>query len=109
MGSRCVYLSRDICLGKAARRTEKELARRDAERPGKDLRWFTPEEASVAEALARIIVPSDEETPGLDEVGVLDPPAIVALDNLVIGSPYRQQLYSRGLPDQVFWCSTARL
>jgi len=97
MGSRCVYLARDICLGKAVRRAEKELARRDAERPGKDLRWFTPEEASVAEALARIIVPSDEETPGLDDVGVLDLPAIIALDNLVIGSQYRQQLYSRGL------------
>jgi len=75
----------------------KELARRDGERGCHNLRWFTPEEAVVAEALARVIVPSDEETPGIDEVDVFGPPAIVALDGLVATSPHRQYLYSRGL------------
>ena len=75
----------------------KELASRDARRGAEALRWFTPEEAAVAEALARIIVPADEETPGIDEVCVLDPPAIVALDRLVAASSDRQQVYSRGL------------
>ena len=97
IGINCFNVLRDIFVAAAERGMKEELARRDGERGGHNLRWFTPEEASVAEALARIIVPSDEETPGLDDVGVLDLPAIIALDNLVIGSQYRQQLYSRGL------------
>jgi len=76
---------------------EKELARRDTQRGGKYLGWFTAEEVVLAEALATLIVPSAEETPGIEEVGVLDPPAIVALDNLVAKSSYHQHLYSHGL------------
>jgi hypothetical protein len=75
----------------------KELARRDAQRGANGLRWFTPDEAVVGEALATVIVPSDEETPGLDEVDVLGPSAVVALDKLVSTSSHRKQLYSRGL------------
>jgi hypothetical protein len=75
----------------------KELSHRDAERGRNGLRWLTPDEAVVAEALANVIVPSDGETPGLDEVCVLGPPAVVALDNLVAISSYRQYLYARGL------------
>src|SRR5208283_2680528 len=86
-----------------ARGMSKELARRDGERGCHNLRWFTPEEAVVAEALARVIVPSDEETPGIDEVDVFGPPAIVALDGLVATSPHRQYLYSRGLLSFDVW------
>ena len=75
----------------------KELARRNAQRGGNSLRWLTPDEAAVTEALAGIIVPSDEETPGLEEVCVLDEPAIVRLDKLVEASSYRQQAYAYGL------------
>lgn len=82
---------------------DKELARRESERGHSALRWFTPDEAALAEALATIIVPSDEDTPGIHEVGVLGPTAIVALDNLVLGSPYRQDLYSRGLLSFDVW------
>ncbi len=87
----------DNCLALVSPGFDKELARRDAERGHDTLRWFTRDEAAVAEALARVIVPSNEETPGINEVDVLDPPAIVTLDNLVATSPYRQHLYSRGL------------
>ena len=86
----------------------KELARRDAKRGRNTLRWFTPDEAVVAEALARIIVPSDDETPGIDEVCVLDPPAIVTLDNLVTASAERQYLYSRGLLSFDTWALKER-
>jgi hypothetical protein len=45
---------------------DKEQAHRDAQRGGDNFRWFTPDEAAVAEALGRIIVPSDGETPGAE-------------------------------------------
>ena len=38
------------CLAVASCGMNKELARRDAERGRNTLRWFTPEEAVVAEA-----------------------------------------------------------
>jgi len=97
MSIRCFNVFLNLCLSGASRGTSKELARRDSERGRSTLRWFTPDEAAVAEALATIIVPSDEDTPGIEEVCVFGPPAIVALDNLVATSPDRQNLYSRGL------------
>jgi hypothetical protein len=87
----------------AAGGMNKELARRDGQRGRHNFRWFTPEEAVVAEALARVIVPSDEEAPGIDEVDVFGPRAIVALDGLVATSPHRQYLYSRGLLSFDIW------
>jgi hypothetical protein len=66
-------------------------------------RWLTEEEAAVAEALANIMVPSDEETPGLDDVDVLGPPAIVTLDKLIAALPDRQELYARGLASFDAW------
>jgi hypothetical protein len=50
-------------LSLASRPINRELAHRDSQRGGGKLRWFTPEEAEVAAALANVIVPSDEETP----------------------------------------------
>jgi hypothetical protein len=87
----------DACCAVVSRGMDEELARRESEREHDTFRWFTPEEAAVAEILASIIVPSDEDSPGIREVGVLGPPAIVALDTLIVGSSYRQDLYSRGL------------
>lgn len=107
-GVDCFNLVQDICLAAATRDMIKALACRDTECGVKNLRWFTPDEAVVAEALATIIVPSDEETPGIGEVCVLGPPAIVALDNLVATSSYRQQLYSRGLLSFDTWALKER-
>jgi hypothetical protein len=95
--TKCFYLLQDACLATSARVIARELTRRDAERGHNGFRWFTPEDVAAAEALANIIVPSDEDTPGLEEVCVLGPPAVVALDELVATSPHRQNLYARGL------------
>jgi len=97
----------DISLAVASRGINRELARRESERRGSKLRWFIPEEAAVADALAAIIIPSDDETPGMEEVGVFGPPAIVALDNLVATSSKRQELYSRGLLSFDLWARKA--
>jgi hypothetical protein len=104
----CFDLFMKMCVGLATGRIRKELARRNSQRGGGDFRWFTPEEAAVAEALGRIIVPSDDETPGFDEVCVLDPPAIVSLDKLVATSSHRQEVYSRGLLSFDHWALKER-
>jgi hypothetical protein len=106
--TRCVdrFLNKSFAV--AASGINKELARRDGSRGDGTFQWFTPEEAVVAEALARIIVPSDETSPGIDEVGVLDAPAIVTLDKLVGSSPWRQHLYSRGLLSFDVWALKKR-
>jgi len=93
----CFNFAVRVGLAVATRGMAKELARRDDQRGRNTLRWFTPDEAAVVVALARIIVPSDEETPGLEDIGVLGPPAVVMFDRLVATSCYRQQIYSRGL------------
>jgi hypothetical protein len=98
----------DIYVAVAARDIVEQVARRDAARGGGAFRWFTSDEAAVAEALARIIVPSDEETPGMDEVSVLDPPAMVALDHLVATSSPRQNVYARGLLSFDMWALKQR-
>lgn len=63
-------------LRMVSRGLDEELARRDAERGHSNLRWITPDEAVVAEALANLIIPSDNETPGIDEVCVLGPSSL---------------------------------
>lgn len=108
IGIKCFNLLQDLCLAAATRGMNKELARRNAERGGNNLRWFTPDEVAAVEALARIIVPSDEETPGIDEVGVLGPPAIEVLDSLIAKSANRQLLYSRGLLSLDIWALKER-
>lgn len=101
--STCFNHLQDVCISIASRDISKKVACSDAERGRNALRWFTTEEAAVAEALATIIVPSDEETPGIEDVGVFGPPAIVALDNLVARSVDKQHVYSRGLVSFDAW------
>jgi Gluconate 2-dehydrogenase subunit 3 len=95
--AKCVHVFQGAFLALFTRNLSKEIGRREEKRGRHELRWFTPDEAYVAEALANVIVPSDEETPGLEDVCVLGPPAVVALDDLVATSPDRQNLYARGL------------
>jgi Gluconate 2-dehydrogenase subunit 3 len=87
----------NFCLRVLSRGLDKELGRRDAERGRGSLRWITADEATVAEALANLIVPSDNDTPGIDEVCVLGPSTLESLDKLILSSAERQTLYSRGL------------
>jgi gluconate 2-dehydrogenase subunit 3-like protein len=95
--ARSFRLLEDACLAVTSRSMGAELARREGHRGHGNLRWFTADETTVAEALASVVVPSDEESPGLEDVGVFGPPAIVALDTMVAASAYRRQAYSRGL------------
>jgi len=104
----CFNFLQGVSVTVLARGMNKELVRRDAERGRGKFRWFTPEEAIVMQALGTLIVPSDEESPGIDEVCVLDPPAIVTLDNLIVNSTYRQHLYSRGLLSFDVWAQSWR-
>jgi hypothetical protein len=83
----------------------KELARRECERGGNGFRWFTSDEAAIAIALSNIIVPSDDATPGLDDIDVLGPPAVVLLDKVVLDSVDRQELYAQGLMGFDLWAT----
>jgi hypothetical protein len=92
-----------FCSRVLSRALDKELARRAAERGQRDSRWITPEEAAVAEALANLIVPSDGETPGIEDVCVLGPSTVESLDRMIANSPERQGLYARGLLSFDVW------
>jgi hypothetical protein len=98
----------NFCLRLVSGGLDKELARRDAQRGHGDFRWITPDEAAVAEALANTIVPSDNDTPGIDEVCVLGPSTLESLDKLIAGSAERQSLYSRGLLSFDAWALRER-
>lgn len=106
IGASGFNLVQRACLSLISYGLNKERVRRDLQRGSKRFRWFTADEEIVAEALARIIVPSDEETPGIAEVGILDRPAMVALDDLIIQSSYRQDLYARGLLSFDVWAQS---
>jgi hypothetical protein len=94
-----------ICLSFASRRLNREITRRNSCRGQGTLQWLTLEEAAVVIALAKIIVPSDDETPGLDDIDVLGPSAIDVLDKLIKKNPYKQELYARGLLSFDVWAS----
>lgn len=98
----------NFCFRIVSRGLNKELARRAVERGRGDFRWITPEEAVVAEALAKLIVPSDGETPGIEDVCVLGPSALESLDRLIANSHERQGLYSRGLLSFDVWAKRER-
>lgn len=94
-----------LYVGVVARGIPSELAKRQARRGHGQFRWFVPEEAHVAEALASIVVPSDDETPGNDEIGVLGAPAVDTLDQMIANCTQRQRLYSRGLLAFDIWAT----
>jgi Gluconate 2-dehydrogenase subunit 3 len=103
IGSKCSNWLLNACLAFAPRNFNQELGRRNAERKGRSGQWLTPEEMAVAEALTKIVIPSEEESPGIDEVGVLGPSAITSLDKMISGCPIKQHFYSRGLLSFDVW------
>lgn len=92
-------------LSFASRTLDRELTARNSGRGKGKFRWLTGEEAAVAAALANVIVPSDEETPGLDDIDVLGPSAVDLLDKLISKNQEKQQLYVRGLLSFDRWAS----
>jgi hypothetical protein len=81
----------------------KELGRRNAERGRNSFQWFTAKEAVVAEALAKVIVPSEEGSPGIDEVRIFGPSAVSSLDKIIKTCSDKQHIYSHGLLSFEFW------
>ena len=71
---------------------DKIIAQRDRLRPRDGKHWFIPSEYETANALAALIIPSDETGPGAREVEVID-----RLDGLVAMSVSRQTPYVSGL------------
>jgi hypothetical protein len=92
-----------FCFRVASRGLDQEVARRAVRRGQGNHQWITPEEAAVAEALANLIVPSDSDTPGAEDVCILGPSTIDSLDRIIRNSPWRQSLYSRGLLSFDVW------
>lgn len=94
----------DKCLVLASSGLNGELQRRNARRAGgNSSQWFTPEEAAVAGALAKLIVPRDEVSPGIDDICPLGQTAVTVLDKMVAENPDKQRHYSRGLVAFDYW------
>lgn len=74
-----------------------DVARRNQARPGDGYKWFVHEEAELVRTLASLIVPSDEETPGANEMDVLGSSVLEVIDALVSSSKERQAVYAEGL------------
>jgi Gluconate 2-dehydrogenase subunit 3 len=87
----------DKCLALASPGLSKELDRRNARRAVNPSQWLVPEEAAVAWALAKIIVPSADGSPGMEDISRPDQTAVALLDKIVAEDSERQALYSHGL------------
>jgi len=74
-----------------------ELERRTRARRCDRSHWFLPEETALIEALASVIVPSDEDAPGAKEIDVLGYSVAETLDAWVVSALEKQAKYSRGL------------
>lgn len=86
----------DKFLALASPGFSRELRSRNASRTGGSSQWFTRQEAVVALALARIIVPDGDGSPGIDSISP-DQGAVTLLDGMMVGDSHRQLLYSYGL------------
>jgi hypothetical protein len=84
----------------AANRSPKrvnEIMRRNQIRQENGNNWFVLEEATLLEILASLVVPSDDDTPGVNEMDVLGSSALKIIDTLVAGCARKQSLYTKGL------------
>ena len=73
------------------------IRRRESRRPKAEGQWLTPEEGEIVDALARVIVPSQDDVPGVSDVGIMGPSALSQLDGLVTARRANQLAYARGL------------
>ncbi len=86
------FAALDKLVERVSQGRNEELSRRERDRPKDGRCWFTTKEFRLVEALASVIVPSDDESPGARDAEVTD-----SLDRLLAGSPWRQHLYAPGL------------
>lgn len=97
------------CLVVASPGFNGELQRRNGRRArGNSPGWFIPEEAAVAAALAKLIVPPDEDSPGIDDICPPGQTAVTILDKMVAEHPDKQRDYSRGLLAFDYWALSRR-
>jgi hypothetical protein len=87
----------DSCLALSSPGFSKELHRRNARRSANVSQWFVPEEAAVAWALAKIIIPSGDGSPGIENLSRPDQSAVGLLDKMVSEDSEKKALYSYGL------------
>lgn len=93
----------DKSLALASPGFRKELHRRNVLRTRNESQWFVPEEAVVVWALAKIIVPSVNGSPGIEDLSRPDQTAVALLDKMVAEDSEKQVLYSHGLLAFEFW------
>lgn len=85
----------EVSLKLSARRRA-ETKRRDRQRPTQGDRCYTDDERATVAALACLIVPSDDDAPGADDIDVLGPSAVQLIEQWVSRSPTRR-VHARGL------------
>ncbi|MDH4038295.1 MAG: GMC family oxidoreductase N-terminal domain-containing protein [Candidatus Krumholzibacteria bacterium] len=73
------------------------LAELDQQRSAQDGKWFTARESEIVEAIASLVVPTEDDIPGAAELSVLGPTAAATIGGWVAVSPQKQRLYTRGL------------
>jgi Gluconate 2-dehydrogenase subunit 3 len=95
----------DKCLALASPGFSRELDNRNERRAATSSQWFAPQEAAVAWALAKIIVPAGDGSPGIENISP-DQSALASLDKMVAEDSQRQQLYSHGLLAFDHWALT---
>lgn len=78
-------------------RRRAELGRRDQQRAVQAGLCFVADERALVAALARLIVPSEENAPGADEMDAAGPSAVRRIEEWTAASPARRRLYARGL------------
>jgi len=86
-----------LCIKITALKINRQVKIRNLRRDAQSGKWLLPEEQETAKVLLNLIVPSDTETPGVDDIDVLGPSAIEVLDKLIARRPERQVIYARGL------------
>lgn len=87
----------DKCLALASPGFSNELHSRNTRRAANASQWFVPEEAAVAWALAKIIVPSGDGYPGIADILRPDQSGVALLDRIVADDSYKQTFYACGL------------
>ncbi|MGO9020609.1 MAG: gluconate 2-dehydrogenase subunit 3 family protein [Syntrophobacteraceae bacterium] len=81
------YLRKFLAL-----RHARKVAKLNSERSKNGVSWFTPDESALLTALASLIVPSDETSPGAQDTEVVN-----TLESIVGNSSWRKPAYSLGM------------
>jgi hypothetical protein len=89
---RFVLAEAEWLLARLSLTRERQLRRRRRERLRGRTQWFLDDELALVDAVAAVIIPSDENGPGAREAGVT-----ATLDARVAASPPLQSLHERGL------------